>query len=328
MSGRQWVARPIHWLSTLLAISVLSCQGLAMNRFEQSAVTIKPFAETATYGYVLKPIDGGGQEVDWNPNTVGTTGIEIFLNGLIGFGIAGRGVMSNTDQVDKGNTNYEDWRFSLAYPSFLIQVDYQQFQGFYVNNTATVDPTIAGATPKIQAPNMSLQNFAVDFTWIMKPESYSIEAALDQTVRQEESGGSWLLSAHASETDLTNDSSIVPAQVRSQYGIDQNVNSAHFHSVLFGGGYGYTIVLWKKLFATIQGTLGLGPQWTDYSDGVRSKQFGQGMSEANGLIAVGYNGDTYFTSAHLIANSTNFRTESLSVTSNLFAFRLAVGARF
>jgi hypothetical protein len=322
-----------RWLSFLAAVTftgvflVTAPANAAMNRFEQSSVTLKPFAETASYGFDLKALGADGPQVSWKPNTTGTSGIEIFLNGLIGFGIAGRGVMSNEDRVNKGDTSYEDWRFTLTYPSLLISLDYERFQGFYVDNTGEIDATMASG-PKIQAANMALQNYDLGFLWIFRPESFSLEAAVDQTVRQEESGGSWLAGASFYETDVSNDTSIVPAQVRSRYGADQNVSSARFHSALIRGGYGYTLVLSKKWFATAEATLGLGPQWSDYSDNTQTKHFGQGMSMENVLLALGYNGDSYFSTAKVSVNSSTYRTESIGVSSNLYSFKLALGARF
>lgn len=314
----------------LVFLSAVFASGIAHSettRFENKFVTVKPWIAIAAYGYSLKSIDTGS-ELKWNPNTRASTGFDFYFHGFFGFGIGGLTELKSEDRLLKGDTNTTDLRFSLAFRSFQVIANYQDIKGFYLENSEFLNPARAPGDPYYQQPDMTSSNKSVLFTWILDPSKYSLEAATDQSVRQSSEGGSWLIGASVSQGRFTNTSPLVPSAVAGSFGVDSGVTSADFTSLTARGGYGHTFVLQEKWFTTLQGLLGLGPQFAHYTDASGTREDSRIVPKFDFLLSGGYNGDQYLSGLMLDFDSTNYKTTSLDIPVTLANLKLYFGARF
>ena len=328
----------IRWLrqlterSTLLAalaLTSLVCgpAEAAINRFQDKFITIKPWVETASYGYDINSVSTPGAKLSWRPNTQQASGYDFIFHGFLGFGVGGLSPLSQQDKVLKGSTTYVDYRFSLPFPHFHLSANYASFHGFYLENTNYVNPSWKSGDAYTLAPNMESTNMSLVFTWIFNPANYSLEASLDQSVRQDSSGGSWLAGLSVAESSFTNDSALVPSSVQGNFGVNAQIQSARFRSLIASGGYGYTFILASHWYTTLQAMLGLGPQYAIYSS-TTAKADSRGVLKQNLVASAGYNGDVFLIGAVVAVDAIDYRLESLDIPVQLSTFRVYLGARF
>jgi hypothetical protein len=135
------------------------------------------------------------REIKFSPNVRALYAVGLSLQDFIGINWGFRATQTEKESAQRGETDYEDWRINLAFRQFHLFLNYSQFRGFYIQDSREVDNTWVDGQPFVQAPNLSSRTAGANFTWIVSPEDYSMVAALDQTERQEKSGGSWLLGA-------------------------------------------------------------------------------------------------------------------------------------
>lgn len=300
----------------------------SFEKFESTKFLIKPYLEAASYEFSMRSLEPTARELDWTPNARSLTGIDLYIAGLIGFGFAGKGTLSAEDRVKKGDTQYEDYRFSFAFERIHLSLNHQKYRGFYLSNSSSVDPSIGEGDPYIQSSSLATRNTSILFTWVNRPDHFSIEATLDQTVRQSQPGGSWLLGAALADSAITNDGPIIPAAVQAQFGSDRLVSAMKFQTASIRGGYGHTFVTGEKWFLTLLGMLGYGPQISKVTvDGVTNDTI-RGAMKTDLHIAAGYNGDEYVSGINFNFDSTVYQTSSLTVTGKINSGKLYLGRRF
>ncbi len=138
---------------TLISGFILASSSIAQSAiddFSNKIITIKPFVEVSTYSFDIKAPATGARLI-WKPSERAATGIDIYTHKRFGFslglGFSGKGGLTAEDQVKKGNTKFEDWRFSLAYENAYLNANYQRYTGFYLENSDAADNTWNSSKP-------------------------------------------------------------------------------------------------------------------------------------------------------------------------------------
>lgn len=311
----------------ILIISATSDFALAHQEFSRSWFALKLYSESPGYDIQFKSLETG-KLTKFSPNLAQLWGVRVAVHDFFTLGYGFKIRQLDKDLEEKGSTRYEDWRFSFPFKSFVVNAVYNQFKGIYIANSSDVDPAWASGQPYLQNPNMKIISGSVNLTYIWSPEKFSLIAALDQVVRQTQSGGSLLLGLAASQTIFKDNSPIIPSAIRSQYGTDQNIQYGSFLALTAKVGYGYTWVWGKAWYASISAQLGGGQQRRVYRDASDEHSSWHVASKLDGLISLGYNGDILFIGGHLNGDSTSYRTTSIEISSNLYALQVFVGGRF
>ncbi|HEX4923517.1 MAG TPA: DUF4421 family protein, partial [Bdellovibrionales bacterium] len=175
-----------------------------INEFPNDFLTVKVFIDAPGMNLDFQSRDTN-RLIRWKPNTRANVGIGASLAGLVGGSVSAKGSLTQEDRIAKGETDYQDWRFFLNYSWVQILLNYQEYRGFYIENSSQIDSTYEDSPNKIQARDMSARNYSVNTTFVFSPSSFSLPAALDQTARQEESGGSFLAGLAGNHTIFGND---------------------------------------------------------------------------------------------------------------------------
>jgi hypothetical protein len=299
------------------------------NTFPEQDFTAKIFVDIPGYELNFKTITSTiPKEVRWRPNTRANLGVGVSLKGWFGVSVAAKSAMTQEDRFNKGETEYQDWRFFLNYTRIQLFLNYQEYRGFFIDNSGEIDQSYVGSPSKIQEPSMTARNYSANMSYVMSPDRFSIQAAMDQTSRQEKSGGSWLVGAAINVTVFNNDNSLIPTSVRGYYGVDQNIKTGTFTNLTVKGGYGYNFIIAQKYWVGGVLAIGAGSQKSRYSDGTTEK-FSTNISGKGDLnITGGYNGDQFFTGFSLLADTNTYKTESLEISTNLYVLSLFAGTRF
>lgn len=314
----------LFFISALLCQFSIEAKGSSIHEFNSKILHLHAGIDIP--GYDLKFI-GNAREVQFNPNLFGLFSVGASLQNVAGINWGFKVSQKESEKLQKGDTQYEDWRLNFAFSQFHVFLNYSQYKGFYVQDSSEVDPLWTPGDPYYQAPNLYSRTLSANFTWIFSPDDYSLVAAMDQTARQESSGGSWLAGLQAVETVFHDDSEIIPTNIQSSYSSEQNLKEGKFLGLNLKGGYGYTLVFAKKYFASIAAQLGFGPlqmklRGTDFD---RSKWTQSG--KADGLISFGWNGDEYYSGILIQGDATHFKTGNIQIDSTLWMGRIYFGLR-
>lgn len=277
-------------------------------------------------GYDVQ-FDGQDQLVKYTPNANSLFSVGVALQEYIGLTWGFRNPQSSEDKVKKGNTDYEDWRLNFAFKQFHVKLFFSRYQGFYIEDSKAADPTWDASKPYVQSPDLISQHMGANFTWILRPEKFSLVAVYDQTQRQEVSGGSWLVGAALAETLFKDQDEILPAVAQGSFGNQQNITEGKFQAITAKAGYGYTGVLEKKYFASAALMAGFGRQYmkikgTDFSD----SRWAQ-ASKVDLLLSIGYNGDDYYSGLFVSADGTKYNTGEMDIEAGAWMARLYFGFR-
>lgn len=299
----------------------------SVDRFSGKTFVTKLFAEVPGYDLQFKS-QIHSKNLKFQPHVAGVTGVSVSLLGLFGVGYGFRNPIKEEDLNKKGKTDYEDWRFSFAYDEFNLDLNYQSYEGFYLENSETVDPSWSSGQDFLQYPDMKLENISLNFTYVWSPDDFSLAAPLDHTVRQNKSGGSFLLGAAVNQTRFSNSEGLFPDAVAAQYGDDQNLTEVRFLALTAKAGYGYTFIWSENWYASLAALLGGGVHLGKFNTPTTSYDKQDSSYKADALISIGYNGDSFLSGLTATADSTSFKTDSTEISSNIWKLRLFLGARF
>lgn len=301
----------------------------AVDRFPSDPVTVKFFSEGPNLSLGFQSLDPTAAvgEVEYQPNVGSPAGISLSYAGLFGFSYI---TEINEEKVtdDKGRTSYDDYRFTFAFDSFMVNLNYLRYHGFFIENSDQIDPSLPDDEPFIRRGDIKSSNVGGSFVYVFSAERFSLPAILDQTQRQEQSGGSWMAGASHSEFEFTGDSALIPDQVQDQFGSDATIFRGRFSTLSATLGYGYTWVFRSKFYISGLVMVGTGRQLRSYrtenghvSDDGRVEKF-------DARFGIGYNGDTFFLGAHSYGDATTFKTESIRIRAELLNFQIFWGFRF
>ena len=198
------------------------------------------------------------------------------------------------DKIKFGESKYDDFRFKFTFESFLVEVYYSQFRGFYIEDSKGVDSTWDESQPNLQYQDMYARTAGGTFTWVYRPEKYTIAGIVNQTERQVKSGGSWLSGIAVNQTVFSNEKGLIPVAVRPQFGPGQNIKKGKFSAFQINSGYGYT--LGSKWFVGGLTRIGAGSQLREVQLLSGESSEGWDLSyKVDLFITGGYNGDKFFT---------------------------------
>ncbi len=300
---------------------------------EESSDRIDPLSQnfmtvqvnTATPGFSLDLANSDGNKtVSFAPNLTSTYGVSVAFTDYIGGSVAFHGA-ADPNQASKGQTSYDDFRFTFDFKNCYVEALYQRYNGLYVSNSVEVDPS---AKSNILAPNMSMQNISLNYTYAFQPKNFSILAALSRTARQIRSGGSWLLGGSFIQTTISNTAGLLPQAIRSQFGPDQNITDVRSRSLSTKGGYGYTFAITDKSFITLLGDLGLGWGDSTFNDSLNSFHVGFTSILGDAKIIMAYNGDSVICGISGDTQTILSKTNSMDIHSSPTLTTLFLGTRF
>ena len=168
----------------------------------------------------------------------------------------------------------------------------------------------------------------MNFAWIFNSDEYSLMALLDQTARQESSGGSWIVGVNLAQTEMRGNSPFIPTSVQSQFGDDATLSQGIFKTASATVGYGYTWVWSKKFYFGLMllGGTGIQQRTLTKDSGVVSESARVEKSDLR--LGFGYNGDRFFLGVHANFNGTTFKTNSLKIQHQLINGQWFFGTRF
>lgn len=265
------------------------------------------------------------REIVYRPNLASTTGVSLDYKDLIGISVAFRGDVAPSPDNPKGDTNYDDFRFSFDYKNFLIESSYQRYHGLFISNSNSLSSTYSNY---VVLPNMSLSHIATSVLWVKNPKRFSHHAALSRTERQIKSGGSWLFGGSLAQTRVENSESFIPSLIKTDFGLYRDIQYNRYASLCAVAAYAYTVAWTEKIFSSLALGFGLGPGFSHFEDALHEYNSSYISYHVKAKIIIAYNGDQFISGIGLDTESTSAIADSISFSSNPSLFYLFFGTRF
>ena len=316
-------------IATCLAQIVFGPAQASEGGFNQPSrkLLLKPFIEAPGQSLEFTNIIDKSAKVRWQPNYRAKTGISVALDGIGGFSVSGVSELAKESAALKGDSRITDFRFRFPWRSFMLSLGYQKNQGFFVENTGSVDSSLPGQF--IKNPDMTLENKSLLAMFVVDSD-YSLAAFLDQSERQTKSGGSLLFVTKVAETSFRDESKaigLIPTAIRSRFQPEALVNQGQFRSMGAGVGYGYTQAFGQSGYASALGLVGWSAQNGRLTDGTQDFSSSSTGGLLNLDVGLGMNGEENVFGLHVSMESSFYNTSATEVSTTLTSLTLFYGIR-
>lgn len=318
-------------LSRLVIISLLASSAHA-KKWEDPArgtlITKFGFDTTTLEMNIQDKQDSTVKKLNLKPNAPNKTFISL------GYGIFS--LSAGTANPTKPESDYlygtskaTDFQFRFHFERWSAEFFYQDYIGYYLVNTGDIIPGFnSGAQQRILYPELKTGHHGASFTYNLNSDHFSISGAFDQTARQKESGGAWLLNASANNHMFKNPTSLVPSQIVGTYGQFENIRAGTVVTASVGGGGGYTVV-YDGFFLGGIIMMNVGTQWQRLTKTDESiETLSQSGVNSHVKIGLGYNGKNGITAFTLNGDTTNIRIKNAEMNMNTLQFTLNLGWRW
>ena len=263
--------------------------------------------------------------LDFKPHSDMTAGLELGYK-VIGLGYSvNTGISHPTDHI-YGKTDYSDYAFSFSSHRFVLDMYYEDFKGFYLNNYGSFPKSGPADTSKIypQRSDMKAHSAGISINYIKNWNHFSYQAAFSNSEQQLKRCGSWIYGAYASAFNLNSDSGLVTGKYKHYLTGYSNISYSSTFNAGLSIGYIYTLTIRKHWYITASFNPGLsylhyesrasGPK--DTTAGSKDSTYHVNVAANLGLriqsrIALGYNSPKwYFGMA--FAGDTFYQDETIS----------------
>ena len=251
-----------------------------------------------------------------------------------GLGVAFNFPFINNDDNKYGKTKRFDAQTNIFTNSLAIDIYYQYYKGFYIENPESYLPDWKSEDPYPQRPDIVTNGFGGSCLYAFNYKKYSAKATFVQTEMQKKSAGTFLLGGYFSWFDVAGDSSFIPYQIKDYFDSTRYFNNISVFGIGVAGGYSHTFVVWKKLYISLTLVPGIAVQSFDikYIDGIAENKNGSFISgRLSGRFALLWNSEKWYTGITTVSyNFIGYGGKELknSMSYEVGVFRFFYGRRF
>ncbi len=224
----------------------------------------------------------------------------------------------------QGRTKASDFQFNLYFRRWGIDLAWQDYRKFYIDNSAAAVPAFTGDV-KYQREDIKTHNLSANAFYVFNHKKFSYAAAFNQSERQLKSAGSFILGAGWSVFRLEADSAFIPGLLQTANNADLLVTRGNFSSAGVTLGYAHTFVIKSKFYISLGLTPGIAVGLMDWRD-----QLGNELKNTRTHFrltfrySIGFNGDRYYWGLNGFNDATQISfNENLNLTygtANVFLF--------
>jgi hypothetical protein len=270
-----------------------------------------------------------GKVINYSPNSAPFMGLKL---GYHGYTISGSiDIPGDNEDGLYGKTDYLDLRvgkaFHLRGHELFVEGFFSVYQGFYIDNTASIDPSVQGY---ITRPDLWAMTFGGSATYYFN-ESFSHDATFNELKPRAGSGGSWLARAAAGFLGFQSDDEkgIVPSTVLADFGDAASMYTLTSAFLGVQGGYAYDWRIWRQLMlaGSLSAGMTLASQTYRLEGGSDTDEGSVGYS-AGLNAALGWGGETFHGGLSFSMAADGVKARQVDMTFYRFAMIICFGARF
>lgn len=195
----------------------------------------------------------------------------------------------------KGKTDYNDYQLHLYGRKMNTDLLFQNYKGFYIRNSESYS-NYQSEEPYELRPDVKALNIGASTVYVVNNRRFSYGNAFAFIEQQKKSAGSLLAGVYYTYFAASGQPSIVNAPFRSSFDTLSLITKGHSHNFGINIGYIYTLVLFKKCYATASVTQGIGAERSVYTRDDHSvyNQFSAGAGKFNASFTLRYDNGKYF----------------------------------
>lgn len=271
-----------------------------------------------------------GRRISLVPNSPGRAFVG-FSYRWLGGSVSGAMPIEQESKRLMGESQANDWQFRFNFSKLTIETVYQQYKGYYIENTSEFQPKTA-TDPFLQFPDLSTEKMTLSVHYLVNwwgggPDSFSMSASFDQSAQQIESGYSFLVSGSMHHNRFETPTTLIPASATGTYGNFENVRGGRLYSMSGGVGAGGAWVPYGKFFVSGVFIVNSGLEYQTVHSVNSSSSNQVQNNEAHLKAALGYNGDSGITALGLHISNTAYNIENARVGFNTMNLGLNFGTR-
>lgn len=281
--------------------------------------------QVVSTGFEFEPL-AGGDTLRYRPAQSNYAGL-IFGYRWLGSTLTFAVPATDEIQAAEGKSDYADYRFSLYWKRLGIEAGYNSFKRYIIENSSALSSSTLDGQRYYALPDFTSKGFGLNIMWALGEGSYGLDAAIDQSAWQQDSGGAWLVLMSWRQQQLKNSGPIIPTEKQASFGEDGLLKEASMGTYAAGGGYGYNYVSGSFFIAPLIAISG-GLQHISYLAGTERKQSSKVTYNAHTRLSLGFNAQSYFVT--LVGYIDVFAREIKSLRMNTLVqgFSFNAGLRF
>lgn len=267
----------------------------------------------------------------FEPNSQYDVGISInskFASFLLNSGVT----LFNKDEATKGKTSYQDYQFNLYGKRSTIDIALQTYQGFYIQNSGKYENFRNTQTqPYEMRRDVFVYALSLNHYYIFNYKKFSYRSSFAFTENQKKSVGSFLCGGYLSLFAIKADSSLVSTSFAQYFNNSSGIKNGSVFNFGINLGYIYTLVIKKRIHATLSLVQGIGTDKTNVTMKDDSKREGtyRFASKQNLRIALGYDSGKFFAGTMGLFDFYYFDDTDRSIFNYAYGkFRIFAGYRF
>jgi hypothetical protein len=235
---------------------------------------------------------------------------------------------STPEEIYKyGKSTGQDWQLHIYSRKFGVDLSYQDYHGFYLNNPRQFFPKWTSSDPYPRQDDMTARLMSLGVYYVFRPERYSFPSVFNHTEAQLKSGGSWLLSGSIFQTRIQDPVSIImKVDSNNLTGLD-NLDYVQVSSINALPGYSYNIIIKRKIYLNFSLALGFGYQSRSYAAEAAYRDNSIYMTNT-WRAGLGYNGRRFFAGVSGYTAQTGIKIQNLEITNQSGFIRFFLGYRF
>lgn len=278
---------------------------------------------TPSLSFSVEPIARLNQPtIEYQPSAKSRTAVGVSY-GPVGLSLGLNNPIPEDDRARNGESRVTDWQFRFYGKHATWDIVYQDYEGYYIDNTEQFDPSRDENSPRLQRSDIRNVHYGVQLTYVTRPEEYNIGSAFDLGARQLRSGGSFFWTGAIDHNRMTAGASIVPEGFRSSYGALGTLTSGTFSTFSVGAGYGKTWVGRNGFFLGGLFGMSVGAQ-QQTSDSVPAPSFPWTITAGTKVkFGTGINGERMFGGFFM-----HFDQNRMGVMDGVLTFSAAEGGLF
>lgn len=259
-------------------------------------------------------------KIQYKPNSQTKTYLGFaYRNVSLGYGFTNKPNAENLKNLGETKSNDIQLRF---FGTNSFEFSYQEYAGYYIENSQELDPTYVGSLAKIQRSDIRTRNYSFMYLRNFDPEEFSFVAALTQSDRHTASGWGRFLFAGWNESIIQGDSPLVPTANAATFGDLSGLQKLSQKTLLGGLGLG-GIASSGKLYIT--GIFGIGmaaKSGTGEFVGADSKNLLGSGAAATFRFGLGYNGEWNVFGLQAIVDNTEISIAGATVSTQVNEIKL------
>ncbi len=230
------------------------------------------------------------------PNYQYDVGISVnskFASFLVNTGVS----LYQNNKEERGKTDYKDYQFNLYGKKSTIDLNLQVYKGFYIKNSNDYEGYDSiNIKPFSIRSDVTVFSLGYNHYHIFNCKKFSYRTSFAFTEHQKKSAGSFLVGGYFSLFSVSADSSLISQPFKNYFDTLSYIKKGNVFNYGINVGYIYTLVIKKKVYATLSLVQGIGIDQTSITreNGTQYTSEYRLSSKQNLRIALGYDSGKLF----------------------------------